>query len=160
MLNNIKSKFILQIVFDNVKILRKLKIIKNNTKLSHKLYIAPEDIENSKLLIDFNKKYSLNIEDIYITQIDFPKTIGIEALKDLCNIEFRKLKILCLSFNDVSVSDIDIIELRRAKFKNLLEQLILVGNFTGNIHNNFIFNQVYFKRLKNVQLVRKHNSGA
>ena len=26
--------------------------------------------------------------------------------------------------------------------------------------NNFIFNQAYFKRLKNVQLVRKHNSGA
>ena len=151
MLNNIKSKFILQIVFDNVKILRKLKIIKNNTKLSHKLYIAPEDIENSKLLIDFNKKYSLNIEDIYITQIDLlHKTIGNEELKDLCNIEFRKLKKLCLSFNN-DISFFDIIELRRAKFKNYLEQLILVGNF-GNI--DFIFNQAYFKRLKNVKLIR------
>ena len=48
---------------------------------------------NELLLQELNTKYILNIKDTEITQLNLAwRNIGDEGLKDLCKIEFKKLK--------------------------------------------------------------------
>ena len=48
---------------------------------------------NELLLQELNTKYILNIKDTEITQLNLEwRNIGDEGLKDLCKIEFKKLK--------------------------------------------------------------------
>ena len=73
-------------------------------------------------LEEFNKKYNLNIQKD-TTKINLEsKYIGNEGLKDLCKIEFKELKILCLSRNYIS----DIKALENAKFEKL--EILKLGN--------------------------------
>ena len=61
MLNDIKSNFILKIIFEYIKRKQKLKIIKYNNRILNKLNITSKDFEiyslNNKLLKEFNNKY-------------------------------------------------------------------------------------------------------
>ena len=72
MLENIKSKYILEIIFKNVHNRIKLKTIKYNTKILNILNITKEDFEVYNKLEEFN-----NIFDIYIYRRYWYKRIRI-----------------------------------------------------------------------------------
>ena len=89
MLNNIKSRYILEMIFQILKHKRKLKIIKTNKKMLEKLQITIKDFQVYETLKKFNEKYSTNIEDLDIKEINLSdKKIGDEGLKFLCEIKF------------------------------------------------------------------------
>ena len=64
MLENIKSKYIIKEIFENIKNKRKLNIIKYNKRLLVRLNINKEEFEIYLILKEFNNKYNTNIEDI------------------------------------------------------------------------------------------------
>ena len=63
MLDNVKSKYIVKEIFENIKNKRKLNIIKYNKRITTKLNINKEDLEIYKTLKEFNNNYNTNIED-------------------------------------------------------------------------------------------------
>ena len=69
MLKEIKSKLILKIIFGNLKKKNRLKLLKHNKYLQSKLNIRLNDFIAFKLLKDLNKKYNLDIPDIYIKKL-------------------------------------------------------------------------------------------
>ena len=90
MLNNIKSNFILEKIFNNIKNKKKLKVIKYNKKLSIRLNIISKDFESYRLLKQFNKQFNLKIEDIDTKELDLSdKKIRNEGLELLNKIEFK-----------------------------------------------------------------------
>ena len=109
MLDNVKSKYIVKEIFENIKNKRKLNIIKYNKRIKIKLDINKEDFEIYITLKEFNNKYKTNIKDIDIRELNLSWiNIENEGLKDLAKIKFKELKELVLSFN--KISDIDILE--------------------------------------------------
>ena len=66
MLNNIKSKYILNLILENLKKRIELKLVKYNKILINKLNIKKEDLEKFKLLKEMNQKFNLDIKDIEI----------------------------------------------------------------------------------------------
>ena len=97
-------------------------------------------------LKDFNTKYNLNIKDILINKLSLVNCkLGNDELKDLCKIEFKELKELNLTDNNIS----DIKVLEKAKFAKL-EKLNLSYN---KISNNILFlENANFKELKELDL--------
>ena len=109
MLDNVKSKYIVKEIFENIKNKRKLNIIKYNKKIMIKLDINKKDFEIYITLKEFNNKYNINIEDIDIKELNLSnRNIGNEGLKDLVKINFNNLELLYLSENEIS--DINILE--------------------------------------------------
>ena len=103
------------------------------------------DKSNELLLKNINKKYNLKIKSSNITELDLKnRLIEDEGLKDLCQIEFKQLKELYLSFNNIS----DIRPLEKAKFEKL-EILDLGYNTISDIK---ILEKVKFKELKELYL--------
>ena len=101
--------------------------------------------DNEILLKEFNKKYNLNINNTKIKKLDLSfYNLGNEVLKDLCKIEFKELKELCLFRN--KISDIKVLE--NAKFEKL-EILNLGSNEISDIN---ILEKVNFKELKELDL--------
>ena len=70
MLDKVKSKNIIKEIFRNMRNKRKLNIIKYNKRILIRLNINKEQFENYIILKEFNKKYSTNIEDIDIKQLN------------------------------------------------------------------------------------------
>ena len=104
MLDKVKSKNIIKKIFGNMRNKRKLNIIKYNKRILIRLNINKEQFENYIILKQFNEKYNTNIEDIDIKQLNLEdKYIGNEGLKFLFKIEFKELKELYLSYNEVSL---------------------------------------------------------
>ena len=100
---------------------------------------------NEILLKEFNNKYHTNIKDTNINKLDLSrKNLGNEGLNDLCKIEFKELKELNLSYNNIS----DIKVLEKAKFDKL-EILDLGDNQISDIN---ILEKVNFKELKELNL--------
>ena len=66
MLDKIRSKFILNIIFEKLKTRVKLKILKYNKKLLSRLNISQIDFEDFKLLKEFSEKFKFKIKDIDI----------------------------------------------------------------------------------------------
>ena len=135
------------------------------------------DNKNDKNIIlnEYNKKYNLDIKDINIEKLDLSsKNIGNEGLEYLSKIEFKKLKNLDLSNNNISnisalksikfinleildlsnnkISDIDVLE--KVSFKGLKE-LNLNNNKITNIN---ILEKVNFKELKILNLHKNNIS--
>ena len=109
MLDNVKSKYVLKKIFEKIKNKIKLNIIKYNKRIKAKLNINKQDFEIYINLKDFNKKYSINIEDIDIKELNLSGRFkGNELLKDLVKIKFKELKEINLSLN--GISDINILE--------------------------------------------------
>ena len=105
------------------------------------------DNKNDKNIIlnEYNKKYNLDIKDINIEKLDLSsKNIGNEGLEYLSKIEFKKLKNLDLSNNNIS----NINALKSIKFKNL-EILDLSNNKISDID---VLEKVSFKGLKELNL--------
>ena len=83
MLDNVKSKYIVKEIFENIKNKRKLNIIKYNKKIMIKLDINKKDFEIYITLKEFNNKYKINIEDIDIKELKL--NIGNIVLKEYPN---------------------------------------------------------------------------
>ena len=116
MLNNIKSKYILNLVAEKLKKRIELKLVKYNKILINKLNITKEDFENFKLLKEMNVKFNLDIKDIEIKELNLAvKNLGNEIFKYLKRIEFKELKELDLSRN--KISNIKVLE--KVKFEKL-----------------------------------------
>ena len=64
MLNNIKSKYILNLVVGKLKKRIELKLVKYNKILINRLNITKEYFENFKSLKEMNNKFNLDIKDI------------------------------------------------------------------------------------------------
>ena len=141
MLDNVKSKYIVKEIFENIKNKRKLNIIKYNKKIMIKLDINKKDFEIYITLKEFNNKYKINIEDIDIKELKLNRGyIGNEGLKDLVKINFNNLELLDLSGNEIS--DINIFE--KVNFKEL-KGLALNKN---NISDIKILEYVNFEKLE------------
>ena len=145
MLNDLKSNYILKIIFNNLKKRRKLKLLLHNKNLQKKINITKKDFLEYKALNEINKKYHIKIEDLDIDKLNliggaYPNDI----LEDICKNNFKEIKSLDLSENIIS----DIKELKIAKF-NQLESL----NFMENkIYNINILEKVNFQKLKYLDL--------
>ena len=100
---------------------------------------------NDLKLKEFNNKYNLNIKDLNITKLDLSdKKLGDEGLKNVCNIDFKKLKELILYNNEIT----DIQALQNSKFTKL-EKLNLGDNKINNIN---ALEKMNFKELKELYL--------
>ena len=140
MLDKVKSKYILNAIFENIRNKKKLNIIRYNKRIKERLDIKKRDYKEYELLKEFNKKYYLNIEDIDIKELNLNKChIRNEGLKYLNKINFNQLNILDLSDNDIS--DISILE--KVNFKELKE-LNLSWNDISDIS---ILEKINFKEL-------------
>ena len=129
MLENVKSKFIIEKIFEKINNKRKLNIIKYNKRILARLNINKKNFEIYEILKEFNDKYETNIEDIEIKELNLNKEyIGNEGLKDLIEIKFKQLIKLDFSYNNIS--DINI--LAKVNFKEL-NILILSENEISDI---------------------------
>ena len=145
MLDNLKSKYILQKIFEKIKNKRKLNIIKYNKIIKTKLNINKEDFEIYITLKEFHNKYNINIEDIDIKELNLRnRNIGNEGLKDLVKINFNKLEEINLSENEIS--DINILE--KVNFKEL-KKLYLYNNKISDIK---VLEKVKFEKLEELDL--------
>ena len=145
MLNNIKSKIILNIVFDKLKRQIKLKILKYNKFLQNRLYININDFHDFHLVKELNEKFNLNIENDYVERINlYYRKFGDEILDYFNKIEFKQLKELNLSLNNLS----DINKLEKAK----LENLIILDLGDNEINDINILGKVNFRKLKELYL--------
>ena len=141
MLDNVKSKYILQKIFEKIKNKRKLNIIKHNKRVMIKLDINKEDFETYITLKEFNVKYNTNIQDIDIKTLNLSgRCIRNEGLKDLIKIKFKGLNELDLSENKIS----DIKVFINTKFKKL-NLLYLIGN---QIDEYAIVNSLIISKLR------------
>ena len=109
MLNEIKSKYILYIIFDTIKNRSKMNIIKYNKILLRKLNITKDEFKAYQSLKDFNKIFNTSIKDIDVEEIDLSnKNLEIEKLIYFNFMEFKQLKKLLLNNNNLS--DISVLE--------------------------------------------------
>ena len=92
MWENIKSKLILNKIFQNLKFKRKLNIIKHTNKLKQKLNLSKNDFDLYVKLKDFNEKYDTNIEDFNNNELNLRgKYIGDEGSIYLFDLGFKNL---------------------------------------------------------------------
>ena len=103
MLEGIRSKYILSLIFQNLKQKTKLKILKNNKKLKKKLNIKLKDFEQYQKLKELNHKLNLNIEDTNIKKINLSRMcIGNKEFQYLGQVEFGNLEALNLNQNNLT----------------------------------------------------------
>ena len=96
-------------------------------------------------LNEFNNIYKLKIKDLNITKLDLSdKKIGDDGLKNLSDIDFKKLKELVLYNNDITCIQV----LEKAKFSKI-EKLNLGDN---KINNIISLEKMNFKELKELYL--------
>ena len=138
MLDNIKNKYLLGFIFENIRKRLKLKILKYNKNLMNKLNINIDDFKQFKLLKEINQELNLNIEDIELVSLDLNyKNLNDDKLKTLDKIEFINLKKLYLNNNKItSFKTFD---------KYSLEILDLGNNKISDIN---VLENVNFKQLK------------
>ena len=105
MINGIKSKYILQKVFDYLKKKIKYSLLKINKKLLNDLNIQIKDFQEYKPLKPFNEKYQLKIKDTdekILNLANIPISLDNEGLKYLSQLEFTELEELNLSENKIT----------------------------------------------------------
>ena len=116
MLEKIRSKFILKLIFGQLLKRIKLNILKYNKNLLSKLNLGKKDFEDFIYLKRIRKKFGIKIKEIEIEKIDLSdKNSGFHVFEELKKIEFRNLKELNLSNNEL----LDIKDLRKLKFEKL-----------------------------------------
>ena len=142
MLDKIKGLSILKNIFKILQNKSKLLMLKYNKKLSDKLDIKLKDYQYHNLLVKLNNKFNLNIKDTAITNLELNNENINEILKDMSKIEFKSLKYLNISNNDLK--DINILEKINCK---KLEKLDLSFNLISDIN---ILEKVNFKELKEI----------
>ena len=73
MLQNINSKYVLNLVFKYMRNKKKLTIVKHNKEIMKRLDIKKDDFIVYDTLKEFNNKYNTNIKDIDIKILDLIK---------------------------------------------------------------------------------------
>jgi len=144
MLDKIRSKKVLNLIFIKLIKRKKLKVLKYNKNMLNKLNISLKDFEQYKLLKELNLKYNLNIEDVDVEIVNTKdKNIDDEFLNYLSKIKFNQLKQLILygTFN------LQLLEKTRL---NKLEKLVFHQN--KNLYKNNILQKLNFKELKELNL--------
>ena len=130
MLNKIKSKHILNTIFENVKKKKKLDILKFNKKMQENLSINKKDFLEFIYVKILKEKYKLNLNDDVDT-----KELNLSGhpyiyivLLFLKFIQFKKLKEINLSSNLISEPNVleflkteklEILDLRNNRIKNI-----------------------------------------
>ena len=145
MLNEIRSKYILNLVFMNLQKRMKMKILKYNNKLKKKLNIKLKDFEQYQKLKELNHKLNLNIEDTNIKKINLSrKCIGNQEFQYLGQVEFGNLE--ALNLNQNNLTNINALE----KIKP--EKLEILNFHDNYILNIDIFEKIYLNELKELDL--------
>ena len=145
MLNTIKSKYIFNRIFQNIKNRVKLNILKYNKYMLDKLSLTKEDFKIYVQLKEFNQIFDANIRDIDIEELDLSTKIDdTDKFKYLNKIDFKNLKRLILKDN--AISDLNLIEI--SKLLNL-EKLDLSNNKLSNINK---LENLCLKNLKELNL--------
>ena len=146
MLNKIKSKYILNTIFENVKKKKKLDILKFNKKMQENLSINKEDFLEFIYVKILKEKYKLNLNDDVDT-----KELNLSGHPYIYNvllflkfIEFKKLKEINLSSN--LISEPSVLEFLKT------EKLEILDLRNNRIKNIDIFEKLNFKELKNLDL--------
>ncbi len=70
MLNRIKRKIILKLIFEKINNKKKLKLLKCNKRLLDKLDISINDYKDSFALKELNNKFNLNLDDTNVEFLD------------------------------------------------------------------------------------------
>ena len=146
MLNKIKSKYILNTIFENVKKKKKLDILKFNKKMQENLSINKEDFLEFIYVKILKEKYKLNLNDDVDT-----KELNLSGhpyiyivLLFLKFIQFKKLKEINLSSN--LISEPNVLEFLKT------EKLEILDLRNNRIKNIGVFEKLNFKELKNLDL--------
>ena len=95
MLNNIKSRAILNNMFNYLMNYIKLKLVRYNRGLQSKLHLELKDFMYFKKIRDFNIKYNSAIKNTDINEIDLEENNKIlnSGLRYLADIPFKNLKL-------------------------------------------------------------------
>ena len=126
MLNNIKSQYILRIIFTYLRKRLNLKLIKYNKNLQVKLNIEIKDFKKYKLLKNVNLKSNLKIQDIDMKILDLRgQKLNDDKLESLNEVEFDKLE--CIVLNNNKITNLKLLE------KYNFEKLYLDNNIITDI---------------------------
>lgn len=151
MLDNIKSKLLLNKLFQLLESKIKLKIVRYNKKLQDKLNLTKDDFIYFKLIKDFNDKYNSHIKDVDILELNLDNLdIKNSGLSHLSKIKFNKLKELVLSNNNIG--KIDKIIPSYFNFDNLVK----LSFEQNHLRDLTILTKADFKQLKKLNL--DHNA--
>jgi Leucine-rich repeat (LRR) protein len=143
MLDNVKSKYILEAIFECMRNKKKLNILRFNKRIKKRLNITKEDYDKF-ILEEFNFMYNLNI-DINIKEYEVKdKYITNKGLRYLNAVKFNNLNKLNLYWN--YISDISILD--KENYKELKE-LNLGKNEISDIS---ILEKVNFNELNKLDL--------
>ena len=100
MLNRIKSRTILGLIFKIIENRTKLKIVKCNMNLMNKLNIKIKNFQDYLLLKKINHRYNLNIENVDIKKLKInDKLLNDNFIENISKINFYELKELSLENN-------------------------------------------------------------
>ena len=145
MLNKVRSKKILNIIFGALKKRIELKLLKYNKKMRNKLNLKKEDFEEFILLKEMNLRFNLDIKDIDIKELNLGKmNLQNDIIEYLVKIKFNELKVLNLENNNLS----NIKGLENVNFTKL-EELNLKYNEIQDID---ILEKFEFKKLRGLYL--------
>ena len=145
MLQNIKSKFILRIIFSKMRKRIQLKIVKHNKNLMNSLNIKTKDFKDFQKLKEISQKLNTTIKDIEITDLDLhDKNFGNPKLFYISTFEFKYLKTLNLEYNEIS----DLYGLEKVN----LEQLQVLNLSRNKISDIKVLEKINFKELKELNL--------
>ena len=152
MLNKIKSNYIMNLIFKNMKNKKKLNLIKYNKIMTNRLNLNEDDFKIYQNLKEVNKIYNKDFDDIDIKEfnislvnfrelkelnLSYNKIININILE---KVNFKKLKELDLSYN--KISDMGIF--KKIKFEKLTT-LMIYNNLTSEEENSSILKQLNAK---------------
>jgi len=102
-LQNVKSAYIINSIFNHMKNRRKFNIIKYNKLMINRLNITKNDFEKYNILKEFNMKYRKNIKEIDIKALYLSRiNIVNENFEFLTKVEFNDLIIINISKNKIS----------------------------------------------------------
>ena len=103
MLKKIRSKKIVNIIFENIKKRKKLNILRYNKNFKEKLNIKIKDYQDFLTLKELNQKFNLNIKDTDTKEFNLEdKLLGNEVFEYLNKIDFNELKEINLSNNSLT----------------------------------------------------------
>ena len=104
-LEKIRSKYILIIILNNLKIKRRLKFFQYNKKIMNKININMIDFRALYLVDKLNEDFKTSYNDHLIDEIDFSDNPdkATDFLKNMSCIYFKSLKSLILDENDMLI---------------------------------------------------------
>ena len=146
MLDKIRSKKILNDIFENLKKKVKIKILKYNKRMLNKFNIKEKDFKDFELIKILKEKYRIKIiNDIEAKSIDISDhPYNRQVLLYLYRIQFTNLKELNLSLN--GLSDIGILKILK------FEKLEILNYSHNNVSDISALDSINYNNLKQLDL--------